>query len=90
MEHDHAELSKQRDEQVGGVAHDRSHCMHEQIMRDENDVHHFDQATQNMAPAAMILRLIPKRQDPKGLRIHHELKGLLKTPVVQQMESSLQ
>lgn len=84
------ELSKQRGEQAGGMARECSHRVHEQIMLDKNGVHHFARASQNMATAAMILRSIPELQDPKGLRIHLELKGLLEIAAVQQAESSLQ
>lgn len=72
------------------MARDRSRRVHEQIMCDEDGIHRFTRASQNVATAAMILRSILEPQDPEGLHIHRELRGLLETVVIQQAESSLQ
>lgn len=60
LERDRVEMSKQHGKQADGAAHNRSHRVHDQIMHDENGVHYFARARQNVAAAVMIVHSIPE------------------------------
>jgi hypothetical protein len=48
----------------------------------------FDQASQNMVAATMLVHNMPEPSNPKAHRARDEIRGLLETAVMQQAESS--
>ena len=73
----------------GGRARAMSHDVNWRIIVDDEFLHRFARASQNIAATAALLRGLPEAATSEDRRAHREIRTLLERAVAQQAESSL-